>query len=265
MFLVHLVIILHFLVSFVKYMIGKFNILKFETLTSTNDEAKKLLKKEELPEFTVIVADEQTKGRGQRENTWNNEASKNLIISIIIKPSFLKITSQFYLSKVISLGILEYLNSKKDNFKIKWPNDIYYNDKKICGILIENSISGSTIKNSVIGIGLNINQKQFPDYLPNAISLSKIINKEYNLEEELNLLLNSIQNKYQLLINQDFTEIDKLYHKYLYRINEIANYKDVSGTFKGKITGTLPEGKLLIKTSENEIRTYDFKEVEFCN
>lgn len=242
---------------------AKFNILKYETVSSTNNEAKKLLKSEDIPEFTVIVVDEQTKGRGQRKNSWHSEAGKNLIISIITKPTFLKITSQFYLSKAISLGIIDYLNSKKEGFKIKWPNDIYYNDKKICGILIENSIAGSTIKNSIIGIGLNINQQKFPDYLPNATSLANITNNEYNLEEELNLLLASIYNKYELLKKNNFTEIDNLYYKYLYRINELANYKDAFGIFKGKIIGILPEGKLIIENSENKIRTYDFKEVEF--
>jgi len=244
-------------------MTQKFNILKFESLSSTNDKAKEIINTNKFSEFTVILTYEQTKGKGQRENSWNSEADKNLTISILTKPIFLKITSQFYLSKAISLGIIDYLNSKKNNFKIKWPNDIYYNDKKICGILIENSISGSTIKNSIIGIGLNINQKYFPDYLPNAISLSNILHKKYNLEEELNLLLSSIYNKYQLLKKQEFTEIDKLYHKYLYKINKLANYKDVKSSFKGKIIGTLPEGKLIIETSKNEIRTYNFKEVEF--
>jgi len=263
MFLVYLIIIIHFLAYFVKYMHVNFNILKFEILSSSNDKAKELLKKIELKDFTVIITNEQTKGRGQRENSWHSNTGKNLTFSIITKPSFLKITNQFYLSKIVSLGILDYLNSKKDNFKVKWPNDIYYNNKKICGILIENSISGSVINNSIIGIGLNINQHVFPDYLPNAISLSNIKNKEYDLEIELDTLLNYIYKKYQLLKKIHFTEIDTLYHKYLYKINKVTNFKDKNGLFKGKIIGTMPEGKLIIKTSQIEIRTYNFKEVEF--
>ncbi len=242
-----------------------FNILKYKTLSSTNNKAKELLQKNDSINFTVVVADEQSKGRGQRKNTWHSRTGKNLTFSIITKPIFLPATKQFYLSKVISLGIIDYLNSRKKGFKIKWPNDIYYKDMKICGILIENSLSGSTIKNSVIGIGLNINQKKFPDYLPDAISLFNIKNKEFNLETELQILLRLIYNKYELLQKQKYTEIDSLYHKYLYLINTNSNFKDITGNFIGKIKGTLPEGKLVIETLNNEIKTYDFKEVEFIN
>ncbi len=242
-----------------------FNILKYKTLSSTNDKAKELLQKNEAANFTVVVADVQSKGRGQRKNTWHSRAGKNLTFSIIAKPIFLPATKQFYLSKVISLGIIDYLNSRKKGFKIKWPNDIYYKDMKICGILIENSLLGSNIKNSIIGIGLNINQKKFPDYLPDAISLFNIKNKEFNLETELQILLRLIYNKYELLQKQKYTEIDSLYHKYLYLINTNSNFKDIKGKFKGKIKETLPEGKLVIETLNNEIRTYNFKEVEFVN
>jgi len=240
-----------------------FNIIREEIVKSTNDSAKELLQKNEIGEFSIIVANKQVAGKGQRKNIWHSDAGENLTFSIITFPGFLKATEQFYLSKAVSLGIIDYLNSENDVFKIKWPNDIYYNDKKICGILIENSIAGSVIKNSIIGIGLNINQKIFPEYLPDAVSLSIIREKNYNLEKELLSLLNSIFIKYKLLKNRKFTEIDNLYHKNLYRINKISNFKDATGIFKGKITGTLPEGKLVIETSENEIRTYNFKEVGF--
>ena len=155
------------------------------------------------------------------------------------------------------------MNTKEQKFKIKWPNDIYYNDKKICGILIENSISGSIIKSSVIGIGLNINQTKFPEYLPKAISLFNINNKEYNLKSELNKLLIDILKNYNSLKTKSYSEIDNLYHNNLHKLNELSEFKDSTGFFKGKITGTLPEGRLVIQTANNEIRTYSFKEVEF--
>jgi len=246
-------------------MTHNFNIIKLNTVTSTNDEAKKYINVTQTIDFTSIIANEQTKGRGQRENNWHSETSKNLLFSIITKSTFLKPTEQFYLSKVISLGIIEYLNNKKNGFKIKWPNDIYYKNKKICGILIENSISGSTIKNSIIGIGININQNAFPNYLPNAISLSNILEKEFSLEIEFEYLLNKIYESYSLLKEKKITKIDNLYHKYLYRINTTSNFKDKSGMFTGKIIGTLPEGMLQIKTSEQKTRTYNFKEVEFLD
>ena len=240
-----------------------FNIIKKERVSSTNDLAKKLLQTESISDFTVISANEQLIGKGQRKNSWHSEAGKNLTFSIITFPAFLKFTDQFYLSKVISLGIIEYLKTKGKHFKIKWPNDIYCKDKKICGILIENSISGLKIKNSVIGIGLNINQTVFPKDLPTATSLSLNTEKGYQLNAELNDLLKYIYKFYYGLKKLNFPETDKLYHNDLYKINEISKYKDSNGIFRGKIIGTTPEGKLIIQTPENQINTYNFKELEF--
>ena len=241
----------------------EFNIIYKQSIASTNDEANKLLQTGNIEDFTIISANEQLTGRGQRENQWHSEAGKNLTFSIITFPSFLKVSDQFYLSKVISLGIIDYLNTKEQKFKIKWPNDIYYNDKKICGILIENSISGSTIKNSVIGIGLNINQRNFPDYLPDAVSLSTITEEFYIIEEELQNLLSYLHKSYKSLEKLSFSEIDNLYHNKLYKLNQMSDFKDSYGIFKGKITGTLAEGKLIIQTEANQMRSYNFKEVEF--
>lgn len=241
------------------------NILSFEKITSTNDEAKKLLQKTKLPDFTVIFTKQQSKGRGQRENIWYSEPNKNLLFSIIAYPKNLKAKNQFYLSKVISLGIVNYLNSKTEGFKIKWPNDIYFREKKICGVLIENSVSAYDIKNSIIGIGLNINQKKFPDYLPQADSLINITSEVYNLEKELNAILKHILISYKNLKPENFYKIDKEYFSKLYKINELSEFRDKNGNFSGIIKGTLPEGKLIIETSNSGIRYYDFKEIEFIN
>ncbi|NOZ35421.1 MAG: biotin--[acetyl-CoA-carboxylase] ligase [Chlorobi bacterium] len=246
-------------------MIPNFNIIKYKTVSSTNDKAKEFLQNNEPENFTIIITEEQIKGRGQRGNYWHCEKDKNLTFSIVIYPNFLFASKQFYLSKVVSLGIIDYLNTKKQGFKIKWPNDIYYNDKKICGILIENSIFGSRIKNSVIGIGLNMNQDVFPQNLPDAVSMKNITNKKYNIENELYLLLNYILKNYKNLKVENFEQIDKKYHSHLFGINETLEFKDKTGTFKGIIKGTLPEGRLSIQISENDIRYYNFKEVEFIN
>lgn len=242
-----------------------FNILKYNTISSTNDEAKQLLLKTKLPDFTIISAEEQIKGKGQRENSWNSKKGKNLLFSIITYPKNLKASDQFYLSKIISLGIIDYLNTKKKGFKIKWPNDIYFKNTKICGILIENTISGTTIKNSIIGIGLNINQEKFPDYLPDAVSLKNITDKNYNIENELHLLLNYILENYKNLKVENFKHIDKKYHSHLFGINKTLEFKDKTGAFKGIIKGTLPEGRLIIEISKNDIRYFSFKKVEFIN
>ncbi len=240
-----------------------YNIIYKDSISSTNDVAKKLLYTENVTDFTVISANKQLIGKGQRKNSWHSQAGKNLTISIISFPYYLKVPNQFYLSKVISLGILEYLKTKADYFKIKWPNDLYHKDKKIGGILIENSIAGSTIKNSVTGIGLNINQTDFPIDLPSATSLSLITDSEYQLNEELNYLLKYIYQYYNDLRKLNFAGIDKLYHNDLYKRNIICYFKDSTGKFKGEIIGTEPHGKLIIQTVNKEIRTYGFKEVEF--
>ncbi len=240
-----------------------FNILKYEKLSSTNDKAKDLLRRNNLPEFSVITAYEQTKGRGQRDNVWHSNISENLIFSIISYPVFLTPAEQFYISKAVSEGIVNYLNSKKRGFKIKWPNDIYYENKKICGILIENSIKGNEIKNSIIGIGLNVNEEKFPEYLPYAVSLKNITGINYNIESELYKVLNCVYDSFKRLRLHFFTEIDSLYSKNLYKINESGYFKDAQGIFEGTIKGTTPEGKLILQTSSGEIRTCNFKEVEF--
>ena len=239
-----------------------FNIIHIPKTDSSNNEAKRILQKKNLSDFSVIYVNEQTSGKGQRNNKWISEAGKNLTFSIIGFPK-IKPENQFYLSKVISSGINNYLNSKIQGFKIKWPNDIYYQNKKICGILIENSLSGQKIKNSVTGIGININQTNFPDKIPNALSLKNITGIDYNIENELHLLLNFIFEKYKLLSPDNFNQIDKEYMQNLYKINITAKFKDKYGIFEGKIIGTTPEGKLIIKTTGGDIRYYNFKEVEF--
>jgi len=240
-----------------------FNILKYDIISSTNDEAKNILQQKNIPDFTVITAEEQTKGRGQRNNSWHSNKSENLLLSIISFPNKINAVNQFYLSKVISLGIIDYLNTKANDFKIKWPNDIYFKDKKICGILIENTVSGSFIKNSIAGIGLNINQTQFPDFLPDAISLNLITGKKFELEYELKELLIFLKNKFNLLKPDSFFEIDNRYHENLYKIYEKSGFKDSNGIFEGTITGTLPQGNLIIKINDNKTKTYAFKEIEF--
>ena len=242
-----------------------FNILKYDTISSTNDEAKKILQKFKVPNFTIISTKTQPGGKGQRGNTWYGGNANNLLFSIILKPENLKASEQFYLSKIISLGITDCLNTEKIGFKIKWPNDIYFEDKKICGILIENTISGNNIKNSIIGIGLNINETDFPKDLPFAVSLKNITGKNYDIEYELTKLLESIQEKISFLKKSNYSQIDELYHLNLYKINEPAEFKDITSDtiFKGKIIGTLPEGKLIIKILNGKTRHYGFKEIEF--
>jgi BirA family biotin operon repressor/biotin-[acetyl-CoA-carboxylase] ligase len=256
-------IIIFLIFAIIHYMYSKFKIVFIERVSSTNDEIKKTYNDGDNYEFFVICAKDQTSGRGQRENKWHSLPSKNLTFSIAFSPIYINIQNQFYLSKVVSLAILNYLKSKTNDVKIKWPNDIYCDGKKICGTLIENSVSNDKIKQTIIGIGLNLNQTVFPEELNNATSLVLITNKEYDIKSELDHLLNEFEHTVQLLKQHEYTLIDKLYHENLFQIYRICNFKDTGGIFSGKIIGTLNSGKLVIEDEYGNIRSFNYKEVEF--
>src|SRR5688572_32157531 len=156
---------------------------------STNDEASQLIESSDnVVEGTVVITNDQTSGRGQRGNTWISEPGKNLTFSLVMKPAFLSAQDQFLLNKAFSLGLYDYLHiTLKATVKIKWPNDMLANDKKICGILIENQIQGQNIQHSVVGIGLNVNQENFS--MPTATSMKVFERKEFLLENVLEELL----------------------------------------------------------------------------
>ncbi len=240
-----------------------YNIIKLESTCSTNNFAKKLLKTCKQAEYTCIVAEKQTAGRGQRGNIWKSEKGKNLLFSIIFYPNFIPINRQFYISKFISIAVVEVLNNIIGTFKIKWTNDIYFGNKKIGGILIENSLSGNKINSTIVGIGLNINQKKFPDTLPNPISLSQITSTDFEIYNLLNSLINKIVEKYEYLKTKKIDKLDKEYHKYLYGINENLLFEDKKGIFEGRILKTNKLGQLIIKTKSGKIKEYNFKEVKF--
>ncbi len=234
-----------------------------DIVTSTNDEVKRLYHAQKAYDYCIVAANEQTEGRGQRENKWHSEAGKNLTFSISFAPDFIEISHQFYISKAVSIGIFNYLSAESEGCTIKWPNDIYINGKKICGILIENSISGKKFSQTVIGIGLNLNQTVFPKYLDNAISLSLQTGKTFDLNEEFYSLSSEIIKCLELLKKHDFSMIDKDYHRHLYKIYSNATFRDASGIFRGRILGTMSCGPLLIEDEHSKIRTYQYKEVEF--
>lgn len=242
---------------------SKVQIIYKDCVSSTNDEVKLLSSNLKAYDYQVVYANEQLAGRGQRENVWYSSPGENLTFSILCEPDYLEIGHQFYLSKAVSIGILNYLRSKIEDVKIKWPNDIYCGSKKICGILIENAISMNSIKHSVIGIGLNMNQSVFPEYLEGATSLALLSNTRYNLKTELAVLLDSIFLCLEYLKTNDFAKIDVLYHQYLFKLYTYSSFKDSQGIFSGKIIGTLTNGHLVIEDEKGKTRMYGYKEVEF--
>lgn len=238
-------------------------IIRVEQLDSTNLYALQLIKDTNPSGGTVVMALNQTEGRGQQANTWESESGKNLTISLILRPEFILAQDQFQVSMIISLGVKDYLNSYIENVSVKWPNDIYVGDKKIAGILIEQSIMGTHLSHSVCGLGLNINQEKFVSDAPNPISLNMLTNEIYNIEEELSKILASIENRYLQVQKGNALQLEKDYLKALYWINEIRTFKDEDDEFEGKIVGISEFGQLQIEDEDKDIRIFNFKEVSF--
>ncbi len=242
--------------------IGK-NLIDLEKVDSTNNHAKNLLLKEKPAEGTLIVAKEQYSGRGQMGNEWKTESGSNLTLSIILYPDFLEADKQFFLNMAISLGVKDFCETiLNDEVKIKWPNDIYYHDSKLGGILIENTINGSRISSSVIGIGINVNQKKFDPSLSNPTSLYLISNEEYKLPDLVEQLCSFIEKYYLQLRQLHYNFLDKGYMVSLYRYQQTYEFKKGDQVFKGEINGVTKDGKLLIHSGGKELR-FAFKEVEY--
>ena len=237
-------------------------LIRKNELHSTNNFALELIKTQNPSAGTVVLALSQTKGRGQRTNTWESKSGKNLTISIIFKPEFLPIVDQFQISMVISLGVHDYLKHYLADVSIKWPNDIYVGTDKIAGILIEHSIMGSALSHSICGLGLNINQCNFVSDAPNPTSLAILTNKEFDLDQELEKLLESIEERYFQLVDGKSKMLEKDYLNVLYWMNELHHFSDENGEFEGEIVGITDFGQLRVKVKDEE-RVYNFKEVSF--
>ncbi len=243
-------------------MIGNL-IIRIPSADSTNNYANGQLQANTLPDGTVFLAYEQTAGRGQMSNFWESEPGKNLTFSIVAFPDFLEIRHQFLLSKVVALGIYTALSKYVDKLRIKWPNDIYAGEKKLGGILIENSIMYSSIKSSVIGIGINVNQTGFKSNAPNPVSLKNLTNQHFDCESVLSEILSGIDRFYSLLRNGAEEQIDQEFISVLYRLNEKHWFRSEQEKFEGEIIGVNEIGQLLIRKQNGEILDFHFKEVEF--
>ena len=238
------------------------NSIYLPTCHSTNESAAEIIQKNEIPEGTIVITDNQTKGKGQRGNVWLSEANKNLTFTLILKPVFLNVSEQFNLNIAISLGIYKALRKYLgDAISIKWPNDIFFGDKKLGGMLIESMISNSLMSYSFIGIGINVNQTKFK--LSNAISLTNIINEK---DFELNLILENIcehlEEEYLELKVGKESEQKLEYVEALYRFNSWHLYRDVNGEFEGKIRGVKPSGRLIMETKLG-LKQFETKEFEY--
>ena len=239
-------------------------IIILEETESTNTYLKNLLSEQPLEEGSVVIADYQTKGRGQTDNSWYSGKGENLLFSLVVYPVQVAANEQFIISRMASLAIKNTLDQFTDDIRIKWPNDIYWQDKKIAGILIENNLQGKTIENSVIGIGLNLNQEIFPPYLPNPVSLKQITGMDSDKDAVLEIFMREFFLLYRELQRGEISGIEDEYMLDLYRVNDYYWFEDANGKFQAQIENVLPSGHLVLKTLDTRAeRTYAFKEVHF--
>jgi BirA family biotin operon repressor/biotin-[acetyl-CoA-carboxylase] ligase len=241
------------------------NLIKLPKVDSTNTYLKMMASKSEpLAEGTVIMAEDQYAGRGQQDMVWVSEPKKNLTFSVLLKPSFLQINEQFNLNMLVCVAIKDALKEfLKTQVVIKWPNDIYYKNQKLGGILIENLLSGTAYKSAIIGIGLNVNQQKFDGQLHNrATSLREILQADVNLIQLLAEICSHIESSYLRLKAGNYKNLKQAYLSNLLNFNENAWYKQGDQLFEGKITDVTDAGLLVISTDGIEY-VYNFKEIQF--
>ncbi len=240
---------------------------------STNTYARK---QPQQSGILLITTDYQTAGRGQRGNTWESERNRNLLFSLVLYPHKLPAIQQFVLCEIISVALCKVLGRYTDGICIKWPNDIYYHNRKLCGILIEHDIEGAQIIRTIIGVGINANQTLFISNAPNPISLNQILGHEIDRKILLTEICNEVTSllySYSIIettkkesISYRKLKIDSLhtlYNTLLYRRNIVANYCDTNGTFTATLHEVKSDGRLILKKENGQLCSYLFKEITY--
>lgn len=237
-------------------------IIRLKDVDSTNRFLKDLDSYDEAA-LTIAVADYQTAGRGQGTHTWESEEGKNLLFSMLTCPVWVPVRQQFLLSEIGALAIKEALDTYADGFTLKWPNDVYWNDKKISGTLIETSIDSKGIKRCIFGIGININQMEFRSDAPNPVSLAQILGHEVDREEVLQKIIEAFKKYYELLRRADYMDVSGIYHLSLYRRKGFHRYEDADGEFEGAFVEVEDDGHLILHDKKGMIRSYAVGEIKY--
>lgn len=227
---------------------------------STNDISAELISKGDISDGTVVITDNQTKGRGQGGNSWESKSGENLTLSIILNTTFMDLHDQFYLNMMVCLSLSDLIKTYvRTDVSIKWPNDIYYKDNKICGVLIQNILKGTKLEYSILGIGVNVNQSEFTS--PNAISLNNITGRWYNLENVLVKLIELLDGYYQVLKQGHYGQLKGIYMNRLRWLNEDHTFESKT-IFNGKIMDIDKQGRLIV-LSDNKLQAYSHREITF--
>ncbi|HLP63922.1 biotin--[acetyl-CoA-carboxylase] ligase [Flavobacterium sp.] len=239
------------------------SIIKLNAIDSTNDFLKDLIRNQLVENFTTVVANSQTKGRGQMGTQWQSEDGKNLIMSSLVKEVPFSVDDIFVLNCLVSVAIVRALNEfEVPKLSIKWPNDIMSDTKKIAGVLIENLIKPDSTFVSVVGIGLNVNQKHFIE-LPNASSMVIQAGKQFDLDDVLEIVLSQLNYYYNVVKEGKVDQLWDLYHQHLFKKKVPAVFEDARGKrFMGIINQVNRQGKLEVQLEDDSIQQYTIKEIK---
>lgn len=236
-------------------------IQRIDTTSSTNDYLLGMNTDREM----VVVSSYQTSGKGMGTNTWESEAGKNLLFSILIHPDWLPIARQYLLSMAEAIALVEVMRevTGDEAFTIKWPNDIYWQDKKVSGTRIDVNLQGTAIHDMVIGTGININQRAFYSDAPNPASLWQITGREYDTDDILQRIIERFERYKAVLQDGGDEDIMAMYHDNLYRRHGMHRYEDEAGAFDAELVGVAPNGIMTLRRSDGSLSRYEFKEVKF--
>ncbi len=243
----------------------EFRIIHLTETDSTNPYLHQLYIDNQAVEGTVITAGYQHAGKGQDTNIWYSSAGKNLLMSVLLTPAFLPAQHQFLLNQCLAVSLRETVARyvQDSDVTIKWPNDIYVGNQKIAGILIRHFISGSTLEATIAGIGLNVQEKDFPEFLPNPCSIYTCSGILYPPMDVLQSLLEQINHHYENLRNQQSGFVESAYQKHLFRRELMADYR-INGVYcTARITGTDEYGRLKLTDSQGKVMICDLKEIQY--
>lgn len=238
-----------------------------DSIGSTNTYLRELGGGDPAYDYEVAVADFQTAGRGQKGNTWESEQGKNLLFSILAHPKNIKVREQFYISEAIALAVSDSVMAALGpqfarEVSVKWSNDVYWKEFKMAGILIENTLQGDRILDTVVGVGLDVNQEVFLSDAPNPISLKNITGRDYDRDALLSDIVERFKGYMELQADKR-SDVDKLYRNRLFRREGYHRFRDAQGEFEACIEGIRPDGCLMLQTTGGGHRVYEFKQVQF--
>ncbi len=246
-------------------MIGE-EIIYLKEVDSTNRYLMDWLTREKIREGTIVTAGYQTAGRGMDHNSWDSAPGMNLTFSFLIYPQFLSADQQFYLNKSVSLALADFARNEltaAEPVRIKWPNDLYAGDHKLAGMLIQNGVKGHLFDFSVIGIGLNVNQVDFPHDVANPVSLKRLTGKDYNLDDLLQKLIVFLEERIDQLRRGNRQQLDADYLNLMYRFGTLGPFHYKGKDIKACIRGVNKYGQLILEIPGEKILECDLKEVKF--